>query len=333
MQRRNFLQSTFAASASVLLPNNELPNEPQDEPQDEPQVSGIQTLERTRVLRIAYLTDVHVKPGLVPEQGMAKAFQSANTLQPRPDFVINGGDAIMDALEVDKPGTQAQWDVWSRILKSENSLPIHHCIGNHDVWGWFSKNDALKQDKLYGKQWAVDMLAMPHRYYSFDQANWHFIVLDSTQLNPAGGYIGKIDDEQMEWLRQDLAHLNATQATTNKNVHKHICVISHIPILSMCAGLFWGKSETNGDHLLKRNLMHTDFFTLKNLFATQPSVRLCLSGHIHLQDEVQYLGVKYWCNGAVSGGWWKGKFQEFEPAYAVIDLYSDGSSERTLVNY
>jgi 3',5'-cyclic AMP phosphodiesterase CpdA len=318
MQRRQFLQS--AAAASFVAAS------------DASSPLAAAPAERQRVVRIAYLTDSHVKAGIVPEQGLAKALQSANALQTRPDFILNGGDAIWDALETDKPTTQAQWDLWHNIVKAENSLPMYHCIGNHDVWGWFIKDQTLKaeasQDKLYGKQWVVETLAMPSRYYAFEKANWRFLVLDSTQLNPAGGYIGKIDDEQMEWLRQELA-----PAAASTPANKHLCVVSHIPILSICAGLFWGKTEPNGDHLLKHNLMHTDFFALKNLFAANPAVRLCLSGHIHLQDEVQYLGVKYWCNGAVSGGWWKGKFQEFAPAYAVIDLYSDGSSERTFVHY
>ena len=63
----------------------------------------------------------------------------------------------------------------------------------------------------------------------------------------------------------------------------------------------------------------------KNLFYQYKNVKLCLSGHIHLQDEVEYLGVKYLCNGAVSGNWWEGNYQEFPPAYAVVDLYEDGS--------
>jgi hypothetical protein len=79
--------------------------------------------------------------------------------------------------------------------------------------------------------------------------------------------------------------------------------------------------------------MHTDFLTLKKIFLPYPNIKLCISGHIHLQDEVEYLGIKYWCNGAVSGNWWKGAFQEFEPAYAVIELFPDGSSTRTMINY
>src|SRR6185436_807807 len=128
---------------------------------------------------------------------------------------------------------------------------------------------------------------------------------DSTQLNPAGGYIGKLDTEQLEWLQQELRSVPAD---------KHICIVSHIPILSICSGLFFDKTEPNGDLLIKRNLMHTDFLALKKIFLNYPNIRVCISGHIHLQDELKYLGIKYYCNGAVSGNWWNGAFQDFEPA-------------------
>ena len=79
--------------------------------------------------------------------------------------------------------------------------------------------------------------------------------------------------------------------------------------------------------------MHTDFMQLKELFIQHPNVRLGISGHIHLQDEIEYLGVKYYNNGAVSGKWWKGNFQEFAPAYAIMELFDDGTSRRIMYEY
>jgi 3',5'-cyclic AMP phosphodiesterase CpdA len=275
-------------------------------------------------VRFAHLTDIHVKPGAIPEAGMARAFQKAQSLSPSVEFIINGGDSIMDALEADKAKTQTQWDLFKRILQQENSLPVFPVIGNHDIWGWFIKTDRPDTDHLYGKQWAIEELQMNARYYSFEKGRWHFIVLDSVQLNPAGGYIGKLDSTQWEWLQQELQQVPPG---------KFICVVSHIPVLSICSGLFFDKTESNGDLLIKRNLMHTDYLALKKLFLKYPNVRVCISGHIHLQDELEYLGVKYYCNGAVSGNWWGGAFQEFEPAFAVIELYEDGSSSRTMINY
>jgi len=307
MKRSTFLQSTAAVIGSTLLPS----------------LSYAGENDKKGSIRFAYLTDIHVKPEIIAETGMAKALHHAQLLKPKVDFIINGGDSIMDALEVDKHKTQIQWNLFHSILKKENSLSIYHCIGNHDVWGWFIKNDKPETDKLYGKQWAVETLQLPGRYYSFTKNKWHFIVLDSTQINPAGGYIAYIDPEQLAWLQQEL----------EKTRDKFICFVSHIPILSICAGLFFNKTETNGDLKIQRNLMHTDFLSLKKIFLQYSNIKVCLSGHIHLQDELDYLGIKYYCNGAVSGSWWKGAFQEFSPAYAVIELNDDGTTARTMMQY
>jgi 3',5'-cyclic AMP phosphodiesterase CpdA len=208
-------------------------------------------------------------------------------------------------------------------MEKDNKLPVYACIGNHDIFGWFHKTPDPK-DPMYGKDWAVKELKMTDRYYHFKKGKWNFIVLDSTQLNPAGGYIGKIDEEQLVWLATKLKEIPATE---------FICIVSHIPILSICAGLFFNKTEANGDLMIKRNLMHSDFFTLKTLFNKYPNIKACLSGHIHLQDEVNYNNIDYYCNGAISGNWWSGPFQEFDPAYAVFEFFDDGSTKREMVNY
>jgi Icc protein len=307
MKRKTFLQSTAAVIGTTLLPSLSFGENPKKRP-----------------IRIAHITDIHVKPGAIPEAGMAKALQHVQSLDKKVDFIINGGDSIMDALDADKQKTQVQWDLFKNILKKENSLPIYHTIGNHDIWGWFIKENRPADDRLYGKVWVVETLEMKGRYYSFTKDNWHFIVLDSTQLNPAGGYIARLDEPQLEWLQEELGNVSPSQ---------HICIASHIPILSICAGLFFEKTETNGDLLIKRNLMHTDFIALRKLFSKYPNIRTCISGHIHLQDEVDYHGVKYYCNGAISGNWWKGSFQDFAPAYAVMEFYEDGTTKRTMIKY
>lgn len=308
MDRGTFIKTALLSASLPLLRYSEETNENK----------------KSAPLRFAFLTDIHIKEGAIPENGMANTLKAINSLKEKPQFIINGGDCIMDSLAATKENTQAQWDLYHKILKDNNKLPIKHCIGNHDIWGWFLKKPELEADPLYGKNWAVETLKIPNRYYSFQKDKWHFIILDSTQQNPLGGYVAQIDDEQFIWLKETL------DSIPNDN---HICIISHIPILSICSGLYFEKNEPNGDRLIKRNLMHTDFMQLKSLFLKHPNVKLCISGHIHLQDEVEYLGIKYYCNGAVCGNWWKGSFQEFAPAYSVMELFDDGSSQRTMHEY
>ena len=307
MNRRDFFSQTIKASAALGLP-----------------ILNAEPNARKRIMRVAHLTDIHVKNELVSETGMAKALASVQSLNPKADFIINGGDAIMDALDTPKDEVKKQWATFKNIMKNENTLPVFSVIGNHDIYGWFNKTENLRGDKLYGKAWAVEELRIPKRYYSFERAGWKFIFLDSAQLSPSGGYCAYLDSEQFEWLK---AELTATAPT------KHICIASHIPIFSACSALFYGKNEPNGDLLTHKNIMHTDFFKIKNLFKSFTNIRVCLSGHVHMQDEVKFLGVTYLCNGAVCGNWWKGNFQDFPPAYAVVDLYDDGSFERYFVNY
>lgn len=276
-----------------------------------------------RSLRFAFVSDIHVKPGAIPEAGMARAIRHVQNLKPKVDFIINGGDHIMDALEGKKESVQKQWDLYHSIMSAENKLTVYPCIGNHDIYGWFHKVPD-PTDALYGKAWAMKELKMDERYYHFKKGNWNFIVLDSTQNNPAGGYIGKVDEAQLTWLTNKLTEIPSSD---------HICIVSHIPVLSICSGLFFNKTEANGDLMIKRNLMHSDFLVLKKLFNKYPNIKACLSGHVHLQDEVHYHGITYYCNGAVSGDWWSGPFQEFDPAYAVFEFYEDGSTKREMMTY
>ncbi|MDZ7268790.1 MAG: metallophosphoesterase [candidate division KSB1 bacterium] len=275
-----------------------------------------------RVLRLAHLTDIHVQPELNAAEGMAAALHHAQNQPDPPAIIFNGGDCIMDALGADKARTKTQWRIWQEVLRNECSLPVVHCIGNHDVWGWKSADATLGSDRLYGKQWVMEELGLRARYYSFDRAGWHFIVLDSTHPAPTG-YLARLDEAQFEWLAEDLRR---TPATTP------VCVLSHIPIICFCA-FFDGDNEASGEWRVPAAWMHLDARRLKDLFTQHANIKLCLSGHIHLQDEVEYLGIKYLCNGAVSGNWWKGAYQEFPPAYALVDLCDDGSVQSTFVPY
>ena len=274
-------------------------------------------------LQFAFLSDVHVKPTPAAEAGMRKAFQHVNSLKEKPEFIINGGDAIMDALAADKVKTQAQWDVWNKVLSAENRLPLYHVIGNHDAWGWQVKDEAIKTDPLYDKGWVIKQHNMPGRFYSFVQKNWKFIVLDSAHENN-GGYISKIDETQYAWLEQELK---------NTSPEQNICIVSHIPIVSFCAAMFTDENLSNGDWRISRALLHTDSRKLTELFAKYKNIRCCLSGHIHLQDAVEYKGIQYYCNGAVSGNWWGGAFKGFEPAYAIFTFHKDGGVKREMIAY
>lgn len=277
---------------------------------------------KKRVLRIAHLTDVHVQPELPSPRGFAAALQAVQNLQDKPDLIFNTGDCIMDSMSHHRDRVQTQWNTWNEVLKSDNSLRVVSAIGNHDIWGITMPHATIKGDAHYGKQWAVEELKLPNRYYSFDEGGWHFIVLDSTMPVPGFSYTAMFDDEQKEWLKADLEKVPATT---------FVCVLSHIPILAAC--VFFDGARAKKDWHVGGGNMHRDAHELKDIFYKHKNVKLCLSGHIHLIDQLEYLGVKYLCNGAVSGAWWGGNNQEFPPAFATVNLYDDGSSDHEMHYY
>ncbi|GAB3808883.1 metallophosphoesterase [Spirosoma humi] len=276
---------------------------------------------RKRSVRFAYLGDTHITPDSKPMEAVARCFHHAQSHADKPAFILHGGDVIMDALAKDRDDVRKQWDAWHTVVKADNSLPIEYCIGNHDIWGY----EGAKTDTMYGKKWAVDQMKISGRYRSFDKNGWHFIILDSVQIKPDDKwYTGYIDGEQLEWLKQDLAKTGTKTP---------ILVLSHIPIFSPTA-FFSQQNIKDGNWSISAGLVLSNTPELLTLFYQYPNVKTALSGHMHLLDRVEYNGVTYLCNGAVSGNWWKSDtYQQTKAGYALIDLYDDGRVERTYLQY
>lgn len=276
-----------------------------------------------RVLRVAHLTDIHVDSLYNSEEGTAAAFNHVCNLKDKPDFIITGGDHIADALKRGLPQVRDEWKIYRNILNSECQIPIYPAIGNHDIYGWAFD---YSKDSNYGRNWAMDELEMKERFYWFDapnNANWRFIVLDSCRFDKKNIYEAKLDDEQFEWLEGILKETPST---------KNICIVTHVPIISSTT-FFDGSNESSGRWVVPSQWMHIDARRLKELFKKHKNVKIALSGHIHMHDEVNFLGVKYLCNGAVCGAWWNGDYYEFPPAYVMLDFYSDGSTKHYFIPY
>ncbi len=266
-----------------------------------------------RSLRIAHLTDMHVQPERGAVEGFAKSLEEAQ--KHSPDLIFLGGDLIMDALGTELDRAKAQFDLFADVVKSNAGAPVRYAIGNHDVWGW---NNIAKwgSEAKFGKIYAQERLELARPYYSFEQGGWRMIVLDSTHRKAEGnGYTARLDDEQFAWLADELSSAQQDQP---------VLLMSHIPLFCACAFLD-GDNEKSGNWQVPGAWMHIDFRRIKDLLLKHPNVKAALSGHIHLADRVDYLGVSYYCNGAVSGGWWSGKYQEFSNGYAIVDLFDDGT--------
>ena len=275
-----------------------------------------------RPLRIAHLTDMHVQPERRAAEGYAAALESLHKLSPPPDLIVTGGDHVMDATKVGIDRAKTQWDAYQRAIAA-TKIPVKSVLGNHDIFGWGVK-EMSDVTAGYGRAMALDQLRLPEPYYSFDQGNWHFVMLDSMTRRDFG-YTGNFGPAQTEWLKSDLAAAAAAR--------KHVIVFSHIPILAVCV-FFDGRPDRirATEWNVPDAWMHHDAHAIVDLLD-EHDVKLAVSGHIHLVDRCDYRGVTFICDGAVSGNWWKGPLEQFPEGYGVIDLHPDGRFEHRYVTY
>lgn len=277
-----------------------------------------------RVLRIAHITDVHVQPELGAGEGFTQCLRHIHSQQDPVDLIINTGDCVMDCMAQNRERTTLIWDLWDKILAADCKLPIKHVIGNHDVWGWSKKaSNTTGNEPDWGKGIASKRLGLGLPYYSFDLAGWHFVALDTVQPYQ-DFYLARIDDAQHAWLRQDLNSLDRK---------KPVFIFSHIPIVSAAALMKADIAQKDG-FLVPGGKMLLNNVAIKDLLKEHPNVKMCISGHIHLRDQVNYMCVNYLCNGAVCGDYWKGDSHgECKPGYCMIDLFEDGTFAQQYVPY
>ena len=311
MERKSFLKALGLVAAGNFLPNS-----------TKAEVTApIIQIPAHRVLRIAHLTDTHISNNENAKKGFVKCLHHIQNMKDKPDIIINGGDAIEDALYKTKPDVKKQWGLWHSILKNESSLKVHNTLGNHDIWGLYTE----KKDFLYGKKFAQEMMQLDNTFSSIDINGWHIVFLDSTQKKSNGlWYTAKLGEEQTDWLERDLK-IVAPQTP--------IMVVSHIPILA--ANIFLDDVKQRfGKFHIPGSWMHTDVKNIVSIFNKYENVKLCLSGHIHLQDRVEYNGVTYCCNGAVAGDWWDNEYyHETRAGFGLVDLFADGSFKNEYVSY
>lgn len=314
--RRDFLKGGAALAAGGVLGSAAMPASAQD----------AAPAARKPALTIAHLTDIHVKPEGKGPAGMRACLQHVQSRAEKPDLILQGGDSIMSVLGVDEDRARVQFDLWKQIMAEECRTPVRHCIGNHDCWGWQrSKAGTTGNEPRYGKTWVMEVHEMERPYYGFDQAGWRFLVLDSVQERGDGGYKPMLDDEQFEWLTGELEAAPAEQP---------VLILSHVPIIGVGALFFYDNIVENYQFRVAGALMHQDIHRLKDLlFKHREKVKVCLSGHVHLFDRVDYNGITFVCNGSVSGSWWYGTHKETEPGYGIVKLYDGGAFDYEYVTY
>jgi Icc protein len=254
----------------------------------------------------AYLTDIHLQPELNAVEGFQKAIDTINAINP--DFVLTGGDLVMDVLDQTYGRADSLYDLYEEVSGGFH-MPVYNTLGNHEVYGWHRREAGIEKQPEFGK--AMYEQRLGKRYYSFDHKGWHFIVLDAVYRSEEGHYIGKIDEEQISWIEQDLQK-------TGKEMP--IVVSVHIPFVTSQTQLTRGSLEANPPDLIITNarevLLHFREYNLK----------LVLQGHLHYLEDINVNNqVHFITAGAVCGLWWNNKPGSTpEEGFLLVHVDGDG---------
>lgn len=143
------------------------------------------------------------------------AIAKINAAPARPDFLIHTGD-------ITQLSKAEEFDTAAQVLQGAKTKDVFYVPGEHDVMGG---------GQQYLERYARG--SKGHGWYSFDHKGVHFIGL--ANVWDLEGNLGRLGDEQLEWLEQDL---RATSASTP------IVVFAHIPLWSVYPQWGWGTSDS-----------------------------------------------------------------------------------------
>ena len=237
----------------------------------------------------AFITDIHLQPERNAVQGFLKAIDTINYLNP--DFVITGGDQIMDALGQRYGRADSLYDLYQETVKALK-MPVYNTMGNHDIYGIYSRSGADPKHPDYGEKMFENRIGKS--YYSFDHKGWKFMILNSLEDTGKDSYTGLIDQKQIDWIKTEL---QKTDPGTP------IVISTHIPFITADQS---GRVISNGKDVI-------DFFKGYNL-------KLVLQGHLHTVEDIFIDGIHFITGGAVCAGWWRGPRNGFEEGFLVIKV-------------
>ncbi len=266
---------------------------------------------RRKLFTFIHFSDIHVQPERGAKEGFLAAIEKMNSLQP--DFVVSGGDLIMDALGEDESRATLLYDMYIECAK-EFDVPLYNTLGNHEVFGVYVPGKVPESHPLWGKEMFKKRLGEGATYRSFDHKDVHFVLLDSVGIVPNEGkpghhYIGQIGDEQMAWLKSDLDKLAPETP---------VVAVSHIPLFTFYPQIQNGPTFRTPDG--------TAITDGKPLFDLLSGRRLFgfLQGHIHVNELYAYKNMQYIDTGAVSGGWWGGPRDGHPEGFNLVTVWEDG---------
>jgi 3',5'-cyclic AMP phosphodiesterase CpdA len=268
-----------------------------------------------QAFRFAFLTDLHLlKDGdLRSDIGIATCLAAVEALQPKPEFILVGGDLVDRARDLTPQEATRRLNQFQQIWNDHTGLPAHWCFGNHDLVGT-NNPDVSSSDPLYATGLFQRHFHLRKLFYSFDHKGWHFIVLDDIALDSDHSYYGALFDEEIKYFQADLeAHRTAPTI-----ICTHIPLLSNTPLAAAVAKLA-------GLHFnVPKNLVCTNASAVTSDLAGH-NVRAVLCGHLHYYEKLEFNGVPFINSGAVCGSYWRGKVANCPEGYGLVDVGADGS--------
>lgn len=254
----------------------------------------------------AFITDIHVQPERHAIEGYRQAIDSINSLNP--DFVITGGDLIMDALGQ----TFGRADSLYNIYQNETmrfKMPVYNTLGNHEIYGIYDTTFSNASHPEYGE--AIFGNRLGDSYYSFMKDGWKFMIINSVEDTKENRYIGKIDSTQIKWIASELE---------NTHPETPIVISTHIPFVTAFKQVYYGSTIANDSALVVINSKEVlDLFEGHNL-------KLVLQGHLHTVEDIYIDGTHFITGGAISAHWWKGANRGFEEGFVLVKVFGDNFS-------
>jgi len=250
-----------------------------------------------------FLTDIHLQPEHNAVEGFQKAINHINKLNP--DFVITGGDLIMDALDVDYERADSLYKLYLATVR-KFKMPVYNTMGNHEIFGIYRNTGSATSNPEYGERMYENRLGTS--YYSFEHKGYKFMVLNSVEDTKKGSYIGLIDQKQMEWIKKDLE---------KTDIKIPIIISTHIPFITAYSQIYAGSTLPNDSSLVVANS-----YDVLQLF-NKHNLMLILQGHLHTVEDIFINGTHFITGGAISGEWWKGANRGFEEGYMLIRVINE----------
>jgi 3',5'-cyclic AMP phosphodiesterase CpdA len=147
----------------------------------------------------------------------AEAVAKIQALPAKPDFILHTGDIT----HLSKDAEFADAD---DILRAAG-IPVFHVPGEHDA---LDEGGGKAYLARYGKG------TKGAGWYSFDHGGAHFIALNNVFNLKAGG-LAHLGDEQIDWLKKDVAGLPSSTP---------IVVFAHIPLWTVYGPWGWGTDDS-----------------------------------------------------------------------------------------